>query len=253
MVNDTNNINYFQVIEKGPVTVGQIWKDNDKRREGRTFRIKSLEVDKAVCEVLTHTAGTPIKKKLVRIKLERFKPVNNNYTLIKESPFNTNTTTFTITNADDSLKYDIISNQLTKEEKFELKISAPPTEEELKIEKQCRHNADILLESFLEGKSASEAQAILEQENKLLNRFKYYTTSLFWEKINKNVIRAVEGDVSISIREYDSGCDVKVLVKNHTCYSKTFNEYVGAESIIEDVNLFMTNIVDDMLYLTSTD
>jgi len=68
------------------VTIGQIWADNDKRRTGRTLKVNGFKDGKALCEVLTHAPGIPIKKKFVRIKLERFRPCANGYNLKQNSP-----------------------------------------------------------------------------------------------------------------------------------------------------------------------
>jgi hypothetical protein len=64
------------------VKVGQLWEDNDKRRNGRLISVLSIDNNKARCEVLKFTPGVHIKKKFVSIRLDRFKPTSNGYKLV---------------------------------------------------------------------------------------------------------------------------------------------------------------------------
>jgi hypothetical protein len=72
-------------MQSSNVQVGQIWVDNDKRRVGRKLKIKSLKGKQVDCEVISKSPFTKNGKKFVRIKLERFRPWANGYSLEKNS------------------------------------------------------------------------------------------------------------------------------------------------------------------------
>jgi len=74
----------FKELKMQTVKAGQIWADNDKRRKGRTIIVRSLLNGRAHCEVLTQAPGRFIKKKFTKIKLERFRPRANGYTLYED-------------------------------------------------------------------------------------------------------------------------------------------------------------------------
>lgn len=80
------------------VRPGQVWADNDKRVEGRTLRVDSIEGGKAVCTILTNAdyvqrdldanrgAWVVDKRgKTTRITLSRFRPTNTGYRLVKDA------------------------------------------------------------------------------------------------------------------------------------------------------------------------
>ncbi|TDD97724.1 hypothetical protein [Actinomadura rubrisoli] len=83
------------------VKPGQTWADNDKRAEGRTFRVESIDGDKAICTVLTNTDvaqqqideyrgrscpwARDMRGKATRISLSRFKPTNSGYRLVQDA------------------------------------------------------------------------------------------------------------------------------------------------------------------------
>jgi hypothetical protein len=62
----------------------QVWADNDKRRQGRTLKVNSVETLHAKCEVLTFAPNRQIKRKFVRIRLDRFRPRVNGYSLVRD-------------------------------------------------------------------------------------------------------------------------------------------------------------------------
>lgn len=86
------------------VKVGQVWKDNDKRCQGRTIRVEKIEHDSrhsvdgpvafAVCITLTESheraarAGSPNYRstvgRVVRLRVDRMRPTATGWKLIKQ-------------------------------------------------------------------------------------------------------------------------------------------------------------------------
>lgn len=72
--------------------VGQVWEDNDARGKGRTIEVLRLEAPYAICKVLTNRTAWdkgpwPGQLQIGRekkIKIDRMRPTNNGYRLIKD-------------------------------------------------------------------------------------------------------------------------------------------------------------------------
>ena len=64
------------------VQVGQVWQDNDRRHGTRYLRIDAIDQDRAVCVAWYDEAGA--KSRVVRIRLDRFKPTSTGYRLLPE-------------------------------------------------------------------------------------------------------------------------------------------------------------------------
>lgn len=67
---------------------GQVWADNDRRCEGRTVRVDSVDASFAECTVLTAVGGGTPKIRKVRLLLDRLHPVSGGYRLIQDSEEN---------------------------------------------------------------------------------------------------------------------------------------------------------------------
>lgn len=71
------------------VTVGQVWKDNDKRMFTRYVQVQRIEGAKAVCWLVAfHPVSGWILtcKRETRIALRRFRPTSTGYTLVHPEP-----------------------------------------------------------------------------------------------------------------------------------------------------------------------
>lgn len=74
------------------VRVGQVWRDNDPRAEGRTIRVE--EIYEEAGRVYARCANVTVGKNTgdyavganVRIMVKRFRPVRSGYTLVKDAP-----------------------------------------------------------------------------------------------------------------------------------------------------------------------
>jgi hypothetical protein len=76
------------------VRPGQVWADNDPRSAGRTLRVESITVGRAVCTVLTNSdsvqalldsaagyRGRDVRGNTVEIEVSRFRPTSTGYRL----------------------------------------------------------------------------------------------------------------------------------------------------------------------------
>jgi hypothetical protein len=77
-------------VANEPVRVGQVWKDNDPRISSRDPRLilvvkiyVSINLSFAFCQ-RCDTKGSPITKRITRIRLDRFRPTSTGYVLVKD-------------------------------------------------------------------------------------------------------------------------------------------------------------------------
>jgi hypothetical protein len=65
------------------VKIGQLWTDNDPRYDGqRSITVVKINGITATCKVISNLNASV--GKIVKIRLDRFKPTKTGYTLIKE-------------------------------------------------------------------------------------------------------------------------------------------------------------------------
>lgn len=70
-----------------PVRRGQVWKDDDPRGYGRLLRVVEITETHAIVEQVSARDGyTAQTGRRTRIRLDRFKPGRNGYSLVKDAP-----------------------------------------------------------------------------------------------------------------------------------------------------------------------